>query len=143
MLVLSGGITILWRWKKVVQVISRDDWYVETLVMDEANQSWNQIFIYASCDEKKCGDQLNRLQTMNDVGELGRVMIGDINDILSNEEKEGGNTRSEGSMAMFRDFVRQCGLLDLGFSGHPFMWWNKSSGIDTIKIRLDRVLCDP
>ncbi|GAA0174295.1 hypothetical protein LIER_27717 [Lithospermum erythrorhizon] len=44
--------------------------------------------------------------------------MGDFNDILCHEEKNGGNTRT-GSMAMFRDFVRQCGLLDLGFSGHP------------------------
>ncbi|GAA0187513.1 hypothetical protein LIER_34801 [Lithospermum erythrorhizon] len=69
--------------------------------------------------------------------------MGDFNDILSNEEKEGGNTCSEGSMAMFRDFIRQYGLLDLGFSGHPFTWWNRRSDVDTIKMRLDRVLYVP
>ncbi|GAA0145076.1 hypothetical protein LIER_42843 [Lithospermum erythrorhizon] len=69
--------------------------------------------------------------------------MGDFNDILSKEEKEGAIVRTEASMSMLRDFVKNCGVLDLGFSGHPFTWWNKRSGKDAIKARPDRVFNDP
>ncbi|GAA0143479.1 hypothetical protein LIER_04152 [Lithospermum erythrorhizon] len=68
--------------------------------------------------------------------------MGDFNDILYKEEKEGGIMRTEASMSMFRDFVKNCGTLDMGFSGAPFTRWNKRSRKDAIKARLDRVICD-
>ncbi|GAA0183844.1 hypothetical protein LIER_31190 [Lithospermum erythrorhizon] len=44
---------------------------------------------------------------------------------------------------MFRNFVKNYRVLDLGFVGHPYTWWNKREGDDVIKSRLDRVLYDP
>ncbi|GAA0160059.1 hypothetical protein LIER_43509 [Lithospermum erythrorhizon] len=69
--------------------------------------------------------------------------MGDFIDILTTEEKEGGISRSEGSLFLSRDFVADCGLLDLGYVGQPFTWWNKRVGDGAIRSRLDRVLSDP
>ncbi|GAA0162124.1 hypothetical protein LIER_18288 [Lithospermum erythrorhizon] len=41
---------------------------------------------------------------------------------------------------MFRNFVTNCELIDIGFVGQPNTWCNRRSGRDTIRIRLDRVL---
>ncbi|GAA0167687.1 hypothetical protein LIER_40429 [Lithospermum erythrorhizon] len=113
------------------------------MITDDGNRSWKQIFVYASYEENKRGEQLSILRSVEGPGEYGRVMMGDFNDILCKEEKESVVVRTEGSMTMFRDFVKHCGMLDLGFSGYPFTWWNKRSGLDAIKVCLDRVFCDP
>lgn len=52
------------------------------------------------------------------------LLIGDFNDILSNEEKEGGNYRMTSSMRDFREFVARNELMDLGYEGYLFTWWN-------------------
>ncbi|GAA0176210.1 hypothetical protein LIER_42042 [Lithospermum erythrorhizon] len=69
--------------------------------------------------------------------------MGDFNDIFTREEKEGGNTRSEPSMSKFRAFIRDGGLLDLGYTGEAFTWCNRRDKDACIKARLDRYLGNP
>ncbi|XP_073355510.1 uncharacterized protein [Aegilops tauschii subsp. strangulata] len=40
------------------------------------------------------------------------------------------------------DCLTDCGLADLGFSGHPFTWDNKREGAENIHVRLDRATCN-
>lgn len=65
------------------------------------------------------------------------LLIGDFNDILSNEEKEGGNHRTTASMRDFREFVAQNKLMDLGYDSCPFTWRNNRDNMP-IQQRLDR-----
>ncbi|KAK9669065.1 hypothetical protein RND81_13G106800 [Saponaria officinalis] len=43
----------------------------------------------------------------------------------------------------FRSPINDCGLLDLGYVGDPFTWWNKQSEPNNIYERLDRALVNP
>lgn len=45
-------------------------------------------------------------------------------------------------MTKFRDCVANCGLMDLGFCGHPFAWTNKQFGRNFICKRLDRAFAN-
>ncbi|KAM1206902.1 hypothetical protein TB2_007400 [Malus domestica] len=67
------------------------------------------------------------------------LLIGDFNDILCNDEKEGGNYRPTSSMQDFREFVAQNELMDLDFVGYPFTWRNNQE-VKPIQQRLDRGL---
>lgn len=67
------------------------------------------------------------------------LCCGDFNDILSNEEKSGGNIRSFTQLSLSRNAVEDCNLLDLGFNGYPFTWSNDRQGSGRIQCRLDRV----
>lgn len=58
---------------------------------------------------------------MSDLGAqrtYARLITGDFNDLLDNDEKEGGPLRWEGSFLSFRNFVSQNGLWNLQFSGN-------------------------
>lgn len=66
-------------------------------------------------------------------------LSGDYNDILSNEEKEGGPARSEGSFGDFRSFVSEGDLYDLRHSGCSLSW-RGSRGDYTVHFRLDRAV---
>ncbi|KAG5563042.1 hypothetical protein RHGRI_005701 [Rhododendron griersonianum] len=66
-----------------------------------------------------------------------------MNDIMCSAEKKGGVVRPAWSLKGFQNFINDCGLVDLGFSGYPFTWHNNRSGIDSVQERLDRVLATP
>ncbi|XP_074318298.1 uncharacterized protein LOC141655099 [Silene latifolia] len=63
--------------------------------------------------------------------------------ILFETKKEGGAPRAQGEMDEFRDAIGDCGLLDIGYSGNMFTWWNKRPEPHAIFERLDRGVASP
>ena len=51
--------------------------------------------------------------------------MGDFNEILFAEEKQGWLIRPERQMQGIRDALDFCRLRDLGFNGFPFTWCNR------------------
>ena len=68
--------------------------------------------------------------------------MGDFNELVRIEEKQGRHTRSERQMQLFRDVLDECGFVDLGFTGPKFTWTNNRPG-DMTWERLDRVVATP
>ena len=64
--------------------------------------------------------------------------MGDFNEILRLEEKQGWLVRPERQMQGFRDALDFCGFKDLGFNGFPFTWCNRRPGDHNVWIWLDR-----
>ncbi|CAL2255003.1 unnamed protein product [Prunus armeniaca] len=95
--------------------------------------------IYASVDAKTRAQEWLTLQTRLVNFPEPIVLLGDFNDILQATEKQGGTPHSTSSMCNFRNFVVNCGLLDLEFVGYPFTWSNRRGG-GRIQERLDRAL---
>ncbi|XP_071925086.1 uncharacterized protein [Coffea arabica] len=70
------------------------------------------------------------------------IIMGDMNDITSNTEKWGGNSRPDSSFRVFRNFINKNQLIDLGFEGVPWTWCNNWSPGSVVRERLDRILCN-
>ncbi|XP_073353716.1 uncharacterized protein [Aegilops tauschii subsp. strangulata] len=88
---------------------------------------------------KKSWDAIRYLRAQDD---LPWICVGDFNEALFQADQSGGNLRSFNQMEDFRDFLAECGLADLGFSGYQFTWDNKREGDDNIQVRLDRAVCN-
>ncbi|XP_075638478.1 uncharacterized protein LOC142610516 [Castanea sativa] len=67
------------------------------------------------------------------------VCLGDNNEILHSEEKQGGTSKPLAPMMTFKETLLHCGLEDLGYHGYPFTWRNGRPGEAFIEVRLDRV----
>ncbi|XP_070057887.1 uncharacterized protein [Nicotiana tomentosiformis] len=65
---------------------------------------------------------------------------GDFNIIWDKEEKFGGLPVSLNEIDDFRHCINTCNLVDLGFKGSIFTWWNGRAEEDCIFKRLDRCL---
>jgi hypothetical protein len=69
------------------------------------------------------------------------LCMGDFNEILLQQEKQGSVPRPQWCMDRFRMALEECGLDDLGFSGDTFTWRNHSHTIEGyIRERLDRAV---
>ncbi|XP_040375969.1 uncharacterized protein LOC121053292 isoform X2 [Oryza brachyantha] len=64
--------------------------------------------------------------------------MGDLNDIMYENEKFGPTTANNARISLFRHHVRELGLLDLGYRGPTYTWSNKRKGKNLIMQRLDR-----
>ncbi|XP_021722855.1 uncharacterized protein LOC110690338 [Chenopodium quinoa] len=73
---------------------------------------------------------------------LPYVMFGDFNEIVSNNEKEGGMTRRESLMGAFRGAIDDCELCDLGYWGSIFTWKRGTDPTTFVRERLDQFLGD-
>ncbi|KAM1293707.1 hypothetical protein ACFX2H_013721 [Malus domestica] len=137
---LSGGLCVFWKDGSQVTLLKSENFVIEMKIWDEIlNKQWRLFAIYASTDEKKRKDQWKRLGKRIEQESDCCLLIRDFNDILCNEEKEGGNYRPASSMRDFREFVARNELMDLGYEGYPFTWRNNRESLP-IQQRLDRGL---
>jgi hypothetical protein len=80
---------------------------------------------------------LRRLHALSD---KAWMVLGDFNEILALEEKQGREDRSFHQMVGFRDVLANCSLMDLGFLCPEFTWSNRQEDDDLVRVRLDRGL---
>ena len=70
-------------------------------------------------------------------------IIGDLNEIRGNHEKDGGSIRSADSFILFNNMIRNSGLLEFPARGNKFSWQGrrrKGKGAVMVRCRLDRAL---
>ena len=97
--------------------------------------------VYASPNFTKRKFFWEYLQNLAIAVSLPWVLLGDFNDMLSNDEKMGGLPVNRYRMTAFRNCMDRCCLMDLGFHGPRFTWTTKSPiWQNNIKERLDRGL---
>lgn len=137
----AGGIAFLWNEQVSLSILSYSLNHILVDVIDgEGGDNWSLSGIYGYPEEnnKKKTWGLIR-QISNSVNEKW-LCIGDLNDIINGEEKQGGNFRSQNQLKIGRQTISDCGLHDLGFEGYPFTWTNGREGEDNIQCRLDRAM---
>ena len=72
-------------------------------------------------------------------------IIGDLNEITGNQEKEGGSIRSANPFIPFNNMIRNSGLLEFPARGNKISWQGrrgKGKGAVLVKCRLDRALAN-
>ena len=72
-------------------------------------------------------------------------IIGDLNEITGNHEKEGGGLRSASSFVPFNNMIRNCGLLEFPAKGNKLSWQGrrgKGKGAVMVRCRLDPALAN-
>ncbi|KAL8106994.1 hypothetical protein AgCh_023701 [Apium graveolens] len=69
-------------------------------------------------------------------------LLGDFNNVTSQQDKKGGHSYPTWLIDGFNDCLKETGLQDLDLIGHPFTWERGRNTNYWIEIRLDRVLAN-
>lgn len=76
------------------------------------------------------------------VSDLPWFVVDDFNETMWGFEHFSVCARSERQMAVFREVLSDCDLIDLGFVGLPYTYDNGLSGDTNVKVHLDRAVAD-
>ncbi|KAF7815199.1 reverse transcriptase [Senna tora] len=137
----AGGLWLLWD-PAVVRTTIHGRAFQEIHATIEVFNSdpFFASFIYASPNRDRRKILWSNLMNLSEVVSIPWMICGDFNDILSPDEKWGGNAASASRIRDFKTCIDYCGLSDLGFMGHKFTWYNKRPDGHTVFERLDRFL---
>ena len=94
--------------------------------------------VYGHLEEERKAETWRLMRHLHACGTLPWLCLGDFNEILSFDEKRGGNPRQVTPMVAFRHTLFHCGPIDLGFRGYRFTWRNGRYGATFVEERLDR-----
>ncbi|KAF8085396.1 hypothetical protein N665_0668s0027, partial [Sinapis alba] len=122
----AGGLALFW--KQGLQIFYENKRFFATFIHADTNyvvrrQLWNELTALT----------LSR--------DAPWFVTGDFNDILNNQEKEGGRSRAEGSFVDFRSFMSECDLYDLPHTG-DFLSWRGVWTEGVVRCRLDRAIAN-
>ncbi|KAH7845513.1 hypothetical protein Vadar_003022 [Vaccinium darrowii] len=138
---IAGGLVVYWKKELKVSLVRRSSFFIELLISDEVTScDWHLINLYASTNDRIRKAQWEELLEYRRRSSGEWIIWGDFNDILWEDEKQGGRRREAWTLRTFRHFISELGVVDMGFSGYPFTWVNRRFGEGLIKERLDRVL---
>ncbi|XP_059311005.1 uncharacterized protein LOC132062449 [Lycium ferocissimum] len=137
----SGKIWIFWTDECLGVVISESEQQVTLqLTHPSLNQSMLVSLVYAKCDRDEREVLWESMVELVNQHDLPWLIEGDFNIIVFDEEKQGGLPVSSNETLDFSNCIQSCGLIDVGFSGSKFTWWNGRTEEDCIFKRLDRIL---
>lgn len=133
---LSGVLAVMWKQCYKVTVLQEDKRIIDLQVQ------MGSLVFYLTC---VYGDPVKEKrqavwERLSDIG-MRRddpwMLVGDFNELLSNEEKLGGAVRSDSTFWDFRNVVDNCKIRDMRSSGNPLSWVGKRDN-EWVQCRLDR-----
>jgi hypothetical protein len=138
----GGGLCLLWKKEVKLRVYSFSHSHIDAVVNENQPDAWRFTGFYGAPETHNREESWNLLQRLNAQFKLPWCCMGDFNELVRIEEKQGRHARSERQMQLFRDVLDECSFMDLGFTGPRFTWTNNRPA-DMTWERLDRVVATP
>lgn len=134
---LGGGIMIIWKEKVEVIYLSSSHNHFSCFVRwDYQQRSWHFCGFYGDPKVTNRHHTWDLLQKLRTITSGPWLVMGDFNEILNQEDKEGGEVKSDSQIEAFRISLEVCELKPLENRGERFTWIR--NGINgCIKERLD------
>ena len=123
-----GGLALLWKEDVTVDTQTYSPNHIDVNVHTPTSPIWRLIGIYGHPEEERKTKTWRLMRHLHARASLPWVCLGDFNELLESDEKNGGNRRLMAPM------------VDLGFSGYRFTWRNGRQGVAFVEERLDRVV---
>jgi exonuclease III len=139
----SGGLAVLWKHPFVCHIINYSTNFINLEVIHPTLPRWRLTGFYGYPNNERRRDSWDLLRTLSQDNSLPWCIMGDFNDILSNEEKRSGVDHPLWRIRGFRDAVQDSNLVDIPLIGYPFTWVKGRGRHDMKEERLDRAMATP
>ncbi|KAF8080915.1 hypothetical protein N665_0914s0003 [Sinapis alba] len=139
---LGGGLAIFWRDTIECNFFRTPTLYQTDILVTEGSSTFCLTYVYGNPQRQLRQQQWSRMANQAHEGwyrRWPRLVIGDLNDIKDNTEKEGGSLKPEWYFQRFRSMLSSSGLHEVKTYGGVFTWiGNTKKGM--VKTKIDRAL---
>ncbi|KAL8126087.1 hypothetical protein AgCh_013389 [Apium graveolens] len=136
----SGGIALLWRFQNEVTLRTFNKNHIDVFVKNKDGDEFRLTGVYGEPDRQKRKETWDMIRMLSSINTDPWCLIGDMNNVLSQADKQGGRPYPQWLIQGFRDVIEDCSLTDLDLDGYPFTWERGAGTGDWIEVRLDRAL---
>ncbi|XP_074356438.1 uncharacterized protein LOC141696155 [Apium graveolens] len=136
----SGGLALLWKIKCHVQLRSCSHNHIDVEVKVDGKQAWRLSGIYGEPDRNQRRKTWDLLQNLERDSNLPWCVIGDLNNVVSQQDKIGGAPYPSWLIEGFNEVLVEIRLVDLDLVGHQFIWERGRGTAAWTEVRLDRAL---
>jgi hypothetical protein len=112
------------------------------MVEDEEMEEWRLTCYYGYPERERRRQAWDLLRELRDMSDHPWCIIGDFNDLLSQEDENGTNPHPNWLCSGFRSAVSDCDLTDIQLEGYPYTWTKSRGSVNVIEERLDRAMAD-
>ena len=133
----GGGLALLWKETFAMKVLTSSNNHIDGVVDQGMDDAWRFTGFCGELETASREHSWNLLRDLSHRHSLPWICLGDFNEILKLEEKQGWLDRPKRQMQGFWDALDYCGFKDLGFNGYLFTWCNRRLGDHNVWIRLD------
>ncbi|KAF7844736.1 reverse transcriptase [Senna tora] len=137
----SGGLALWWKEEIDLNILLSSKNFIHSSVGSGVIEVPDYLTcVYGAPKERERRLVWDKLRGVGSSVQGSWLCIGDFNDVLCHSEKWGGKPKSTRKVMNFQRLLEDCGLFDLEYNGSSFTWFNKRTGDDFIKEKLDRAL---
>ena len=134
------GLELLWKADVIVDTHTYLPNHIDARIHMQASPLWRLTGIYGHLKEQCKTETWRLMRQLHARASLPWICLGDFNEILASDEKNGGIRRPMAPMLEFRHTLFHCDLVDLGFNRYCFTWRNGRDEDVFVEERLDRAV---
>lgn len=139
----KGELAMMWNLESKTEVLHYSNSNIHMKVEKwNTGSSWSLIGFYGNLDLHRKKESWSLLSRSNKGDGEPQYFIGDFNEILYQNEKEGGRLRPSIQMVVSRTTLQDNNLFDIGQRGPKFIWCNRHQDESFTKERLDHVVAN-
>uniref|UniRef100_A0A803NVG6 Uncharacterized protein n=1 Tax=Cannabis sativa TaxID=3483 RepID=A0A803NVG6_CANSA len=114
--------------------------YIDVQVTNPNGFVWRLTGCYGEPNRSLRFRIWNLLRTLSADNNLPWCVIGDLNNVVSQDDKKGGAPYPDWLLEGFNQALIDSRLCDLSLSGYPYTWEKGRGSLNWIEVRLDRAL---
>lgn len=118
----GGGIALLWKNQGGVHIVNSCNNFIDFECSHETKGRWRYTGYYGYPKRGRREESWNMIRSLSVASTRPWCIIGDFNDLMHIDEKQGGQRHPRLLLDGFSEVVMECGLLDLGFTGDKYTW---------------------
>ncbi|XP_074356448.1 uncharacterized protein LOC141696167 [Apium graveolens] len=136
----SGGVAFLWRNKEEASLRSLSKNHIDLDITIQGWQRFRLTGLYGEPDRAKRKETWQLIRNLSTTSSLPWVLIGDMNNVLSQTDKKGGRMYPSWLIQGFKEVLEDCNLVDMELLGYPYTWERGHGTDDWVEIQLDRAV---
>ncbi|XP_060957652.1 uncharacterized protein LOC133029176 [Cannabis sativa] len=134
----KGGLALFWKSNDEAKFLGFSQHHIDLEVSVQGMGVWRLTGLYGEPNRQLRHQTWQLLRSLSLESTLPWCVIGDFNNIASNEEKKGGRPYPTALISGFQSALDDCHLIDLELRGYPFTWQRGKGTDQCIEIRLDK-----